>query len=173
MDKSELISAKVDRLFEYNPDTGILTWKRRECDVSIFDRRWNARNAGKIAGYKNGQGYIMVQVNKNNYVAHRIIWRLMTGEWPSSEIDHINTVRDDNRWVNLREASSVQNAWNRRRRVSKLGLPPGVTRNRSKFSAKLWVGGKWRCLGTFETVEEAADVYVQAAKLQRGRFFRL
>lgn len=38
----------------------------------------------------------------------RVAWALMTGEWPDT-IDHINGIRDDDRWVNLRNVSNAQN----------------------------------------------------------------
>ncbi len=174
MDKYALIEDRVEDLFDYCQETGILIWKRRSNSPNpMYEKRWNARNAGKTAGYVNGKGYVMLQIDKVNYLAHRIIWRMVTGSWPLSEIDHINLVRHDNRWSNLREATTVQNGWNKRRRVSKFGLPPGVARNRSKFSAKLWSDGKWKCLGTFETPSEAGEVYIRAAKAQRGEFYRL
>ena len=37
-----------------------------------------------------------------------MIWCKQTGQWPEGDIDHVNRVRDDNRFVNLRECTGVK-----------------------------------------------------------------
>lgn len=48
-----------------------------------------------------------------HYKASRLAWLYMTGEWPKYEMDHINHVKDDNRWVNLRDVTPAENCANR------------------------------------------------------------
>ena len=93
---------EVDQLLRYEPDTGVLYWK--------VNRRGGVK-ADTIAGTTN-QGYIIICVNTIKYQAHRLAWLLQTGEWPMNCIDHINRIRDDNRWCNLREATRSQNSHN-------------------------------------------------------------
>ena len=45
---------------------------------------------------------------------HRLIWALQTGEWPKQQIDHINGVKDDMRFSNLRDVSAKINHRNYR-----------------------------------------------------------
>lgn len=69
---------------------------------------------GKEVGFKNGnEGYRYVQVGDKKVPIHRFIWEAFNGEIPKSmEIDHINTIRNDNRLCNLRMVSSSQNKRN-------------------------------------------------------------
>lgn len=68
---------------------------------------------GKNVGFKNGKGYRYVYVEDRKIPLHRFIWEAFNGEIPEGmEIDHINTIRDDNRLCNLRMVSSSQNKRN-------------------------------------------------------------
>lgn len=44
-----------------------------------------------------------------------MIWKIVTGYEPVGLIDHINGVRDDNRFENLRDVTPHENALNSRR----------------------------------------------------------
>ena len=35
-------------------------------------------------------------------MAHHLAWLYMTGEWPEYDIKHVNGLKDDNRFSNLR-----------------------------------------------------------------------
>jgi len=94
---------RLKELFNYNPERGELTWR-----ISKSFRR----PAGQTAGGLNGCGYPTVRVNNKAYLAHRIIWKLVTGEEPDV-IDHINRIRNDNRISNLRNCTTADNASNR------------------------------------------------------------
>src|SRR5262245_14420263 len=99
----ELSSKQLAELLEYNPETGELRWKRRPRGP----QRWNTRWAGKPAfTTKLRGGYRMGRIHWGAYYAHRVIWALMTGAWPTSEIDHIDGDPSNNRWANLRLANT-------------------------------------------------------------------
>ena len=89
---------ELDKLYLYDPKTGILTGKRY----------------GKIVGYRTGKGqYLMVNIKRKNYQIHRIVWRMMTGEDPAElVIDHRNLDKTDNRWENLRAITAGDNRSN-------------------------------------------------------------
>jgi hypothetical protein len=114
-------------ILDYEPDTGVLRWKRR--DVASFASEhaakiWNAKYPGTRAlANKNRGGYLKGLIFGRTYIAHRIIWAWVSGEYPPDglEIDHINRVRDDNRLSNLRIVTHSQNSLNRGRRGSTIG----------------------------------------------------
>ena len=99
-----ITQAELKRLLTYDPETGIFKWNVYRSD--------NAR-AGDIAGAMEKTGYVDISVNAKRYKAHRLAFLYMTGSWPKNQIDHKNKVRNDNKWLNLREASASENAQNR------------------------------------------------------------
>lgn len=142
-------------------DTGKLFWKARP--VALFkDHRaskiWNTRYAGQEAfTADNGHGYRCGQINGRRYQAHRVIWLLHSGEWPCDQIDHINGDRQDNRLVNLREASSSENHKNQRVSSNSTSGVCGVrwhTRDK-KWNAHITIDGKANSLGYFALMEDA------------------
>lgn len=159
-------------LFDYDPDTGLLTWKRR---AGLIGKAlaWNVRYPGTIAGRPTNFGYVMIGVFGVDYLAHRLIWVWMYGENPSADIDHINSQRNDNRISNLRAATRSQNHQNRINKPGKI-LPKGVfcpPRCR-RYLAAIGARSKKQELGWFDTPEEAHAAYLAAAKEKYGEFAR-
>ena len=109
---------------------------------------------GDIAGCKNTKGYIVISVNSKAYLAHRLAWLYVTGKFPEQVIDHINRIKHDNRWENLRDVSRNENALNVDvHRDSKSGVK-GVSYKKGRNSC--WqVRYKAKTLGYFKTIEEA------------------
>lgn len=69
----------------------------------------------------NNCGYVLcsVQGDKRNTLAHRIVYETFNGEIPEGyEIDHINSVRDDNRLCNLQILTRIENLKKRRKSKS-------------------------------------------------------
>jgi HNH endonuclease len=54
------------------------------------------------ARYINSDGYRVIEIDETEYFAHDLAWLWMTGEFPKGQIEHINGIKDDNRWCNLR-----------------------------------------------------------------------
>lgn len=69
---------------------------------------------GEEAGCFDSKGYRVVRHNNKLLKAHRVIFALHYGRWPSGDLDHRNGVRSDNRIRNLREAGRAENMWNRK-----------------------------------------------------------
>lgn len=162
--KSDTVTQdRLLELFNYDPDTGLFTWK-------VF-RGGGSPRIGAIAGSPNEDGYIKIKVDQKLYAAHRLAWLYMTGTFPEKEIDHINGKPDDNRFENLRQASRAEN--NRNTKISsnnKSGFK-GVTRKRNgKWTAHIRSNERHVCLGTFDTAELAHEFYCLAADMVYGDF---
>ena len=151
----------LSTLLTYDPLSGQLTWKPRGV------ANWDARFAGKTAFTANdGQGYKCGTLLGENYKAHQIIFMLVYGTAPD-EIDHIDHDRSNNRLTNLREADPLTNRKNQSKRSDNSSGHVGVVRskNKKKWVAKIHDGSKVLYLGTFETLEAAADARKAAEKL--------
>lgn len=67
---------------------------------------------GKLAGSLRPDGYRTLRIDGHPLLAHHVAWALMTGGYPSTDIDHINRTRSDNRWDNLRLVTRSENMRN-------------------------------------------------------------
>jgi hypothetical protein len=149
-------AARLRELLEYTPETGIFAWRVQRSRV----------RAGGVAGSPCADGYVGIKIDGVLYWAHRLAWLYVTGSWPVGQIDHINRVKHDNRWCNLRDVSAKENMANRSRRdwSKPRALPPGIVKVGAKFRVRIVRNGKARRLGSFTSVQEAEAAYWQAAK---------
>jgi hypothetical protein len=154
----------LKEILNYNPETGVWTW--------LVDREPN-KMKGQAAGTIESWGYRRISIDCRHYRAHRLAWLYMTGQWPKNEIDHINGVPDDNRWCNLREATRLQNEFNKGKRQDNSCGHRGVywKKRDKKWVAQTNIDGKRKWLGGFDTKEDASCVYEEAIKEIRGEFY--
>lgn len=105
---------------------------------------------------KQKKGYLAGMVNGVRLSAHRVVWALHYGEWPSGWIDHINRDPSDNRVENLRIVDATQSnhnrGWAKRKGYKGVMKDP----NCNKFRAQIQHQKKIYYLGLFSTSEEAA-----------------
>lgn len=156
----KLTQEKLKELLNYDPCTGEFVW------VSANGTRVD--QIGKIAGNKNHAGYIRITIGQKSYMAHRLAWLYMNGSHPEHHIDHINLLKSDNRWSNLRAATKSENGANSRPR-SASGLKGAYW---SKQINRWYSSIRGRYLGTFDTPEDANEAYMKAAEQEFGQFAR-
>lgn len=152
---------RLRHLLQYFPESGNFRWR--------VGRSGTRRNG--VAGHVNKEGYRDVCVDGRLYKAHRLAFLYMTGGWPTREIDHENGDRADNRWMNLREATSWQNKANQSPRMGRL---KGATLDKrtGRWRASIQHKGKKIHLGYFDTEVGAHCAYALAAIEAFGDFAR-
>jgi hypothetical protein len=146
----------------YDPQTGVFRWREPP--------HWRV-SRGALAGYYKNNRYLCIVVDGRSYVAQRLAWLYIYGEWPNGLVDHINCDRGDNRIANLRIADRVQNQANRGRpRTNRTGYKGVRRESANSWSAKIRRNGEERWLGTFQSPEAAGRAYALAAVEVDGEF---
>lgn len=183
--KSPTIEAKplpsldiLKESFDYNQDTGELFWKTRPRSHfsslrghSVF----NATFAGKVAGHAHTRNfYIEVRLMKKLYKAHRVIWKMVTGEDPKDMIDHIDGDPSNNRFENLRICTNQENSRNagKPRSSDRTSRYMGVGFQRNRWVGSITVNGK-PIVRKFGSELEAALWYDEMATTLFGKFAKL
>jgi hypothetical protein len=149
-----LTQQKLKERLDYNPNTGLFTWRVA----------FNSRSTiGSIAGsYSNG--YRVIRINRKNYHAHRLAWLYTHGQFPQNQLDHINRIRDDNRINNLREVTNAQNHQNRNLGANNISGVCGVNWHKrdKKWRAYIKLNGKDIHLGQYDDMKDAIVARKQA-----------
>lgn len=161
--KEQLTSEYVAKRLDYNPETGIFTWKTPTA----------ARlKSGDIAGTIHKTGYVKIILDGIPYWAHRLAWLYYYKEWPKGEayqIDHINGNRADNRIANLRLVTNKKNARNHKMYSHNTSGITDVCFNEQsqKWCAQIHTNGKQIHLGSFHFFEDAVKAR-EAAEIKYG-----
>jgi HNH endonuclease len=149
-------------ILKYKPHTGKFFW--------IVDK--GKVEAGEEAGTKGRRGYVDIKIDGRSYLAHRLAWLYMTGEFPIHEIDHINGNPSDNRWTNLKEGTHSQVT--RPHRIYKTNISGynGVhwRKDADKYRVRITIDNKRISLGHYSDFEEACKARVEAEKEYFGKF---
>lgn len=172
-----LVSPSVLReLLSLNPETGRLTWRKREPRHFTDGRHsadhqcanWNARFEGKEAFYSvDTQGYRHGYIFNRIFSAARVVFALVHGSWPAHHIDHINGVKTDDRPANLRDVTQQENMRNRALSSNSSTGVHGVSKHLGKYEAYIQVDKKRKRLGRFDQLADAVKAR-QAAELEHG-----
>jgi len=154
---------RLKEVLNYNPETGVFVWIKPTA---------NSVRVGDLAKSKNATGYICIHLDNVNYLAHRLAWLYMTGEFPKGFIDHINCERSDNRFCNLRVATHSQNMQNQHLRKTNKSGYKGVSwcKTTNKWQAQCTVGGKKYQLGRHEKIEDAVSAVREFREMAHGDF---
>lgn len=161
-----LTQEKLKEILHYEPETGLWTWL-----VSNSNRV----KIGSIAGnYNKVIKYHQIRIFGKLYYGHILAWLYMTGVWPENEIDHKDTNPSNNKWLNLREATSSQQKWNAGKRKNNTSGYKGVhlDKNSGKYVAQIGLNYKVIYIGSRNTIEEAHQLYCQEIEKYHCEFRR-
>jgi hypothetical protein len=157
-----LTQKRLKEFLDYT-EVGIFTWRvARTTWIYVGDR----------AGSPNDKGYRVIKIDDKSYKEHRLAFLYMNGKWPTYQVDHINEIKDDNRWCNLREANQPQNSANRGKNKNNTSGYKGVIWHKrdQTWQAQIRVNGKTVFLGSFFSKQEAHAAYCAAAEKYFGEF---
>lgn len=156
MSKTELTAERLRELLNYDPETGVFTWRVRTS---------NSVKVGQQAG-SDMSGYLSIRLLGGRHKAHRLALLYMYGAPPEGVVDHINGVTRDNRIENLRVVTKSGNAANQRRaRADNTCGFLGVHKARGAgWKSQIMVNGRTKHLGTFPTPETAHGAYLLAKR---------
>jgi len=175
--KDNLTAEYVRSILDYNPETGIFVWRERP----IFhfkneksSKTWNKKYSGKIAGCKNGEGYIFIYINKQRHRAHHLAFLYIYKEYPNM-LDHKNKIKDDNRIINLRKTDKNGNNRNRFTPKNNSSGYKGVcwSKKQKKWISYIRVNNIRIHLGSFDDIKQAALSYNTAAEKYHKDFATL
>ena len=160
-----LTAERLRELLDYDPETGVFRWRVRR----------GSAHTGRRAGTPGPKGSLVIRVDRILHLAHRLAWLWMTGEWPAAMIDHVDLKPANNKWSNLRSASSAQNNWNTgARRHNSIGAKEvHFDKARGKYRAQIQANKYPRHLGYFGNLEDAAAAYISASRSLHGAFARV
>jgi hypothetical protein len=154
-----ITATQLRDMFDYSPETGVFTRKH----TTGYRGRWKAGSA--VTGTRDTSGRIQIRIDKVAYLAHRLVWLYLNGEWPTTGIDHKDGDPVNNRADNLRLATASQNAQNQRRaHAGNITNRLGVTWHRRDrvYQASIRAEGKLNYLGTFSCPDKAYEAYRSA-----------
>lgn len=152
---SKITAARIRFLFDYDPDSG--EFIRREYSKGYVDNVITSHD---------------LEIDGEKHSTSRYVWLHYYGEWPPLDkfIDHINRDRKDNRLVNLRLATSSQNNMNKA--TSNQHRYKGIEFRSKKrpWAVRIWHEGKRIYIGSYLTIEEAAEASKEACLKYHGEF---
>jgi hypothetical protein len=129
----------IKTYFKYDSKTGVIT------------RNDRLKSNGSLDHY----GYLIIKIKGKQFKAHRLAWFLYYGYFPKKELDHINHIRNDNRILNLREATRIENIQNNTKKKNKHTNEYGITIDTTKGLKKKFVTAIKGKLFRFYSIEDA------------------
>lgn len=159
MDNEPWDAHKLREVLEYDADTGVFRWLRPLAYKT---------KVGQVAGGALRTGHIRIRLHPKRYMAHRLAWLYVYGDWPAGDLDHIDGNPANNKIDNLRIVTHQENMQNRRaapvNSTTKLLGVSWCPRNK-KWRSNISVNGRNMYLGLHLTADAAHEAYVAAKRI--------
>lgn len=128
------------------------------------------KEAGSLKTERTGKQYWFLKIDNIGHKRSRLAFLMTHGKFPFPCVDHISGDSLDDRPCNLREATEVQNAQNRKIHKKTNDLPRGVKQVKNRFVALIRHNKKQIHLGTFDTIGDALAIYTAKRKEFFGEY---
>jgi len=153
----------LQSILNYNPDTGIFTWKKPRPKI----------NVGDVAGYLNKKSkYYYIGLDLKDYKAHRLAWLYVYGKLPKV-IDHIDGNPSNNSINNLRSCTIQQNMCNQKLRTdNKSGVKGVMFHKFGKWRVRITTNKIVKHIGYFDDFFEACCASYSNRNKLHGKFSR-
>ena len=159
-----LTAERLRELLQYDPSSGLFTYRVQR----------GKQRAGNIATTIDRHGYITISIDYRRHFAHRLAFLFMHDEWPKGDIDHINGIKGDNRFHNLRVVNNRTNLENQRKAprhnlsTGILGVSRSGGSKKNPYRASIMINGRFVHLGNFPTSDAARTAYLHAKRQHHG-----
>lgn len=153
-DDGRVSPQRIRAYLDYDPATGKLTFR---------EQRNKAMKVGARAGsMRSNRLFREIKIDGHRFREDRVVWAWITGRWPRPGYDvrHVNNNLSDSSQANLKEELVLRS---RPRGKSNPSGYVGVYEVNGRFAARIRSGRADTTLGTFDTPEEASEVYLLAA----------
>jgi hypothetical protein len=147
-----LTQDELKKYVSYNPVTGYF---------HSNGVKFSNKEPGERVGTKHlTKGYRYIVVKGKTYREQRVAFLYMTGNWPVNQVDHINGIKDDNRWCNLRDVTPTVNCQNRKLFITNKSGYKGVCWNKqtNKWQVLCRKDGKQMYFGQYADLAEASRI---------------
>ncbi len=153
-----LTQERLKEVLSYDPVTGLFIWNH--------DRGGTAKH-NSVAGTSHTKGYIKIKIDGKLYFAHRLAFVYVTGEFPKEQVDHLNNIRHDNRWNNLRLVTQEENQHNRKKSKNNTTGIEGVywEKARNKYKVQIYINNTCINIGRYDTLEAAKEARENAKRI--------
>lgn len=133
--------ATLIEVLHYDPETGKWVWRE-----GLHKYRIRRVRVGEEAG-STTHGRRCITVLGGRYLAYRLAWFYMTGEWPPAQVDHVDRNPANDCWANLRLADNTHNNWNTGMRRNNTSGVKGVSwsaKDQGWYASIRHQGGRYR-----------------------------
>lgn len=163
---------ELEELFDINPETGSIKWKKPGRARKLGQEAGVIRRAAGRLSYR----YISVGMEPNRHLipAHWVIWAHVHRRWPDGQLDHKNRDSLDNRIANLRPATDSEQIYNQKRenRTGFKWIKRIVDeKGQVKFRGTVVANGKKFYTSRYGTAAEAHAAARDLAQRHHGEFF--
>lgn len=108
-------------------------------------------------GWLGTTGYRMISFEGKQCLYHRLVWKFVYGDWPSTELDHIDGNKLNNDISNLRLTTRSKNMRNQKKIRGYF-----YVKAKNRWTASFSLNGKRIYIGCYKTEKEARAAYESA-----------